>query len=60
MASWRFDWYANATGEPFWRAAANLDLAQMARDAGFVDVKAYGLDNRPGPYLVRGRKPEAL
>jgi 2-polyprenyl-3-methyl-5-hydroxy-6-metoxy-1,4-benzoquinol methylase len=58
MASWRFDWYANAAGEPFWRAAANLDLAQMARDAGFVDVEAYGL-NKGAPYLVRGRKPEA-
>jgi len=57
MTAWRIDWLAKWGGEPFWRSTAALDLAPMARAAGFVDVEAYALQPRNQPYLVRGRKP---
>jgi SAM-dependent methyltransferase len=44
-------------GEPFWRDAASLDLAEAAREAGFVDVRSYGLHGRPYPWIVYGHKP---
>jgi SAM-dependent methyltransferase len=57
MAAFRFDWAAKWGGEPFWRASASLDLAQGARDAGFVDVRAGGIGPMGNPYFVYGRKP---
>lgn len=57
MAAFRFDWAAKWGGEPFWRASASLDLAQGARDAGFVDVHAGGIAPMGNPYFVYGRKP---
>jgi SAM-dependent methyltransferase len=44
-------------GEPFWREAASLDLAQAAREAGFVDVRSEGLGGKPYPWLTYGHKP---
>lgn len=57
MAAWRMDWAAKWGGEPFWRATARLDMAPMARDAGFIDVR--GFTPQPGrdPYVIYGRKP---
>lgn len=54
MSQWKADRGAKYGGEPFWRESASLDLAQVARDAGFVDVKADGIY----PHVVQGRKPE--
>ena len=45
-------------GEPFWREAATLDLAQAARDAGFVDVRSEGLNGGKYPWVTYGHKPE--
>lgn len=53
MAEWRADRGARYGGEPHWRSSARLDLEQVARDAGFVDVTVSG----PYPYVVQGRKP---
>jgi hypothetical protein len=33
------------------------NLAQMMRDAGFVDVEEYALEERGYPWDTRGRKP---
>lgn len=57
MTAWRFDWVAKWGGEPFWRPTANLDFADMARKAGFVDVAGYGMAPTSDPHVVRGRKP---
>lgn len=57
LAVWRADFAAMTGGEPWWRQSASLDLAQVARDAGFDMVNAGG--EKPGqfPYSVTGRKP---
>jgi len=52
LAVWKADRGAMFGGEPHWRESASLDLAQIARDAGFVDVATSG----PYPYVIQGRK----
>ena len=54
LAVWRADRGARLGGEPHWRGSASLDLAQVAREAGFADVVAEGIY----PHVVRGRKPQ--
>lgn len=53
IAEWRADRGARLGGEPHWRASASLDLAEVGRSAGFIDVEADGIY----PHVVRGRKP---
>ncbi|NVE93489.1 class I SAM-dependent methyltransferase [Altererythrobacter lutimaris] len=53
LSVWKADRGAKFGGEPHWRESASLDLAEIARDAGFVDVKAGGYY----PHVVQGRKP---
>lgn len=53
LSVWKADRGAKYGGEPHWRESAMLDLAEIARDAGFVDVKAEG----QYPHVVQGRKP---
>ncbi len=55
---WQADRAARLGGEPHWRESASLDLAEIAREAGFVDVVAEGLGAMKYPHVVRGRKPE--
>lgn len=57
MGVWRADASAKKGGEPYWREAASLDLSQVARDAGFVDVTEGGLDGAPYPWVITGTKP---
>ncbi|MBT0668210.1 class I SAM-dependent methyltransferase [Novosphingobium profundi] len=54
LSVWRADSGARLGGEPYWRESASLDLAQVARDAGFVDVTAQGIY----PHVVKGHKPK--
>lgn len=53
LGVWRADSGARYGGEPYWRESANLDLAEVAREAGFIDVNAIGAY----PHVVQGRKP---
>lgn len=53
IGQWRADAGARWGGEPYWRESASLDLAEVARAAGFVDVRAEGYY----PHVVQGRKP---
>lgn len=57
LQAWAFDWVARYHGEPYWRATANLDFAEGARAAGFVNVESMALGPFKSPYLVRGTKP---
>lgn len=57
LGVFRADYGAKYGGEPHWRESASLDLAQIARDAGFVDVVSEGVGGAPYPWIVRGRKP---
>lgn len=57
LAVWRADWQAARGGEPYWREAASADWAAMARAAGFVDVRAGGIDGAPYPHVVVATRP---
>lgn len=57
LAAWRFDWVARHGGEPFWRPTAMLDLATMAREAGFADVSSGSVNSWGDPHHVLGTKP---
>lgn len=56
IAVWQQDDNAVREIEPFWRETASLDLAEIAKDAGFVDVKSYGVGEGKYPWIVSGRK----
>ncbi len=53
LEKWRADSAARLGGEPYWRESANLDLAQLAKNAGFEDVRA----ERIYPHILFGKKP---
>lgn len=57
LGVWRADSGARYGGEPHWRASASLDLAEVARTAGFIDVNAGGEGPYKYPHVVQGRKP---
>ena len=57
LAAWRADWSARMGGEPYWRQVAQLDLAALLAETGFVEVEAGGLTGTPYPWIVRGSKP---
>lgn len=52
LAVWKADRGAQFGGEPHWRESASLDLGEIAREAGFVDVTVDGIY----PHVVQGRK----
>lgn len=58
IGQWRADYLAQRGGEPWWREAATLDLTQVARDAGFVDIEEGGLDGALYPWVINAKKPD--
>ena len=54
---WRAEHLAQRGGEPYWREAARLNLADLATDIGFVDAKSYGLGERHYPWVTIATKP---
>lgn len=57
LDQWRADVGARYGGEPWWRESASLDLGELAREAGFINVSAGGEGPRSYPYVVQGTKP---
>jgi len=57
LSMWKADQGAKFGGEPHWRESASQDLETLAKDAGFVNVKAAGDAPFNYPYVVQGRKP---
>ena len=55
VKAWSFDWIARWQGEPYWRGAGQLDFAEGARRAGFVDVETHVLEPQK-TYTVTARK----
>ena len=53
LAVWKADRSAIYGGEPHWRESAGLNLAEVAKEAGFIEVRASGIY----PHVVMGRKP---
>ncbi|CAN0143762.1 unnamed protein product, partial [Chrysoparadoxa australica] len=54
---WQADFSARYGGETNWRASASLDLAEVAREVGFVDVNAQSDEPFMYPHVVQARKP---
>lgn len=56
--AWNDDWDAEHGNEPWWRLAATTDIAELAREAGFVDVQRYELLPGGHPMGTTACKPE--
>ena len=57
FTAWRFDRGAARGGEPYWREAGLLDTAQIARDCGFVNVRAFKEPSGGNYWVTIGEKP---
>ena len=57
ITAWRFDRSALRGGEPYWREAGLLDTAQIARDCGFVHVRAFKEPGGGNYWVTLGEKP---
>ena len=55
---WQQEFNAVNGGEPYWREAALLNLADLATEHGFVDAKSYGLGEMHYPWVTLATKPE--
>lgn len=51
------EWEPRYRNEPWWRTTAELDFEAMLTEAGFVDVREYGLGPGLYPWVVMGTKP---
>jgi SAM-dependent methyltransferase len=56
LTAWRFDRGALRGGEPYWREAGMLDTAQIARDCGFVRVRAFKEPSGGNYWVTIGEK----
>jgi len=57
LTAWRFDRSARYGGEPYWRESGLLDTAQIARDCGFVNVRAFKEPSGGNYWVTLGVKP---
>jgi len=58
LNAWRHDWIAREHGEPYWREAAEINLVELAREVGFVDIEENAVGPAKYPYMIRARKPK--
>jgi SAM-dependent methyltransferase len=59
LTAWRYDRSAQYGGEPYWREAGQLDTVQIARDCGFVNVRAFREPTGGNYWVTIGEKPAA-
>jgi len=53
------DWETENRAEPYFTQAGFVNLAELMREAGFVNVEEYGLQkNSNYPWVTRGQKPQ--
>jgi SAM-dependent methyltransferase len=57
MTNWRYDRGAIGGGEPYWREAGLVDTVQLARDAGFINVRAFKEPTGGNYWVTIGEKP---
>ncbi|MFV2179074.1 class I SAM-dependent methyltransferase [Actinomadura sp. LOL_016] len=57
--AWLDDWDAEHGHEPWWRPAAQADLAAVAEAAGFGDVRQVALGPGSYPWVTIARRPGA-
>jgi SAM-dependent methyltransferase len=59
LTTWGYDRGAQFGGEPYWRESGLLDTAQIARDCGFVNVRAFKEPTGGNYWVTIGEKPAA-
>jgi len=59
LTAWRYDRGAQYGGEPYWREAGLLDTREIARDCGFVNVRAFKEPTGGNYWVTIGEKPAA-
>jgi SAM-dependent methyltransferase len=59
LTTWRYDRSALRGGEPYWRESGLLDTAAIARDCGFVNVRAFKEPTGGNYWVTIGEKPKA-
>jgi ubiquinone/menaquinone biosynthesis C-methylase UbiE len=59
LTQWQVDYAAKYEGEPFWREAATMDVADVLQRIGFQDVRRYSPVSGPYPFpfYTEARKP---
>jgi ubiquinone/menaquinone biosynthesis C-methylase UbiE len=59
LTAWRYDRSAQYGGEPYWREAGLVDTAAIARECGFVNVRAFKEPSGGNYWVTIGEKPSA-
>jgi SAM-dependent methyltransferase len=59
LTAWRYDRSARYGGEPYWREAGLVDTAEIARDCGFMNVRAFREPTGGNFWVTIGEKPAA-
>jgi len=59
LTTWRFDRGALRGGEPYWREAGLLDTTAIARDCGFINVRAFKEPTGGNYWVTIGEKPRS-
>jgi ubiquinone/menaquinone biosynthesis C-methylase UbiE len=59
LTAWKYDRGAQYGGEPYWRESGLLDTVQIARDCGFVNVRAFREPTGGNYWVTIGEKPAA-
>jgi SAM-dependent methyltransferase len=59
LTAWKYDRGAQYGGEPYWREAGLLDTVQIAKDCGFVNVRAFREPTGGNYWVTIGEKPAA-
>jgi len=57
LTAWRYDRAAQRGGEPYWRESGLLDTAAIARQCGFVNVRAFKEPTGGNYWVTVGEKP---
>ncbi len=57
LTAWKYDRGAQYGGEPYWRESGLLDTVQIAKDCGFVNVRAFREPTGGNYWVTIGEKP---
>ena len=57
MQSAILEWETDYRAEPYFTEACLLDLSDVLRETGFVEVEEYALQKAGYPWITRGVKP---
>jgi SAM-dependent methyltransferase len=59
ITAWKYDRSAAFGGEPYWRESGLMDTVQIAKDCGFVNIRAFREPTGGNYWVTIGEKPAA-